>query len=738
MTAVQQAARDAYAAGISIVPPMEDGSKRPAASWKQYTAVRADTDTLRAWWGGATGVGVVCGAVSGGLEVFEFDDRATYDAYCELAHQAELGDLIRLLESGYVEDTPSGGVHWLYRCETVGGNTKLAGRPSGASVKTLIETRGEGGYCILAPSRGRVHPTGKPYLLRAGGFATIPTLTPEQRHDLHQLAQSFDETPAMPARSIAPSTSSPHGERPGDAYAARTSWADVLEPAGWCRVYGRGDVDYWRRPGKTHGISASTNYAGSGFLIVHSTSTPFETKRGYNKFSAFAKLYHQDDYGHAAKALADRGFAPLVLVASSEVRTRPAVPLPEVADFVCEDGRYVLYTSEGITFELDRVRRKWDELVGELLVRCEIAGALTVNHGILSAADFNLSSLKSRQDRARHLAERALTPTLDWYGLVEEFSQRVLTAERAGQPSVHLRDLERPLPDEDCDIEGVRVLRRHPIILFGDGGTAKSMLALYVAGRLTHHGLRVLYADWEFAGEDHRARLEDLFGQPMPDVQYVRCERSLVHEADRLRRIVRDEAIDYTVVDSIAFACDGPPEAAESAAAFYRALRTLNTGSFLIAHTNRSEAGDQKPFGSTFWHNGARATWFIQRERLDVAADGQTLVVGLFNRKANCGPLRPAVGFELAFGDTGTGQQTSVRRVDLTRVAELAAKLPLWQRIVGVLHNGPQTLATIADELGAKVDSVEKAVNRSQGRTFVRVDGTDRVTRIALVDRRSA
>jgi hypothetical protein len=46
----------------------------------------------------------------------------------EIANNSGLGDLWQRLNSGYVELTPSGGLHWLYRVSdgTLPGNTKLA------------------------------------------------------------------------------------------------------------------------------------------------------------------------------------------------------------------------------------------------------------------------------------------------------------------------------------------------------------------------------------------------------------------------------------------------------------------------------------------------------------------------------------------------------------------------------------------------------------------------------------
>src|SRR5262249_41538434 len=160
--------------------------------------------------------------------------------------------------------------------------------------------------------------------------------------------------------------------------------------------------------------------------------------------------------------------------------------------------------------------------------------------GMLSSADLNFSSLRARQDRAKFLKDRANTNgAVDWFALVEEFCQNVFEAERTGDPAVDLRMLPRPERGDDIRIEGLVFPRRHPSILFGDGGAAKSYTALYIAGVLAQRGLNVALFDWELCGEDHRDRLERLFGPDMPAILYARCERPLVSETDRLRRIVR-------------------------------------------------------------------------------------------------------------------------------------------------------------------------------------------------------
>jgi RecA-superfamily ATPases implicated in signal transduction len=314
----------AHAAGLCVLPPTEDGSKAPFGDkWKKFQTTRSTEAEVQAWYAnGRTGLGIVCGKVSGGLEMFEFEGRAVdagmADAFVDAADACGLGDLVGRIAEGYTEATPSGGLHWLFLTESP-VTTKLARRPATEEelvedpdnrVKPLIETKGEGGFTIIAPSHGKVHPTGKPWALVAGGFATIATISAEEHQALHDMARTFDQ---MPTRSVAPpkSCAPAIGDdvRPGDDLNARTTWADVLEPEGWTAVYTRGDTTYWRRPGKTApGISATTGHAGTDLLWVFTSSTIFEPERSYDRFGAFAALHHDGDVAAAARALAEEGY----------------------------------------------------------------------------------------------------------------------------------------------------------------------------------------------------------------------------------------------------------------------------------------------------------------------------------------------------------------------------------------------------------------------------------------------
>jgi hypothetical protein len=395
------------------------------------------------------------------------------------------------------------------------------------------------------------------------------------------------------------------------------------------------------------------------------------------------------------------------------------------------DGRYLYDLPDlGITFDIDRLY--WDHrgLSGELTVRCSLAGAKTIHDGQqLFSGAINLSNLRARQELARYLGQQARAK-IDFVTLTEGFAVLVRDAERKGSPAVVLHEVPKPAADAEVDVDGLHLLLDHPTIWFSDGGSGKSLLGLYAAGKLEQRGFRVVLFDWELSAADHRLRLERLFGPQMPNVRYVRCTRPLVVEQDRLRRIVHDAGIRYAIYDSVAFACDGPPEAAEVAGNYFRAVRSIGIGSLHLAHVSKAENADRRPFGSSFWHNGARATWYLKPA--EAAPDTSRLTLGLFHRKANNGPLRSARGIRFTFTD----EQIAVDTVNPADEESLAIALPLRLRMITLLRGGAKTIVEIADELDAKADSVTKVLNRHKATFTQIIKTTDGVHRYGVAELR--
>lgn len=360
MTQARDAALAWHDAGFCVLPAKTDGSKAPAVgSWTRYQTTGPTRDQVDAWFGGGhPGLGLICGTVSGGLEMLELEGRAVAEGaltdVTRMLTDAGLGDLwMRITAGGYAERTPSGGLHFLYRLDggSVPGNTKLANRPARDDELTdderallarhphrvitrgLAETRGEGGYVVVAPSNGTTHPTGKPWELTYGTFGVVPTITTDEREQLHRVFRRLDTmptpdpTPPRPALQVV----RPAGTlTPGDDFEARTGWDDglLLGGAGWTVSSGTpGSYCEWRRPGKTDpGPSATTGKdPGRDRLYVFSSSTEFDTEVPYTKFGAYALLHHGGDHRSAARELARLGYGTPLERADPAAEQRAAI-----------------------------------------------------------------------------------------------------------------------------------------------------------------------------------------------------------------------------------------------------------------------------------------------------------------------------------------------------------------------------------------------------------------------------
>ena len=324
--------------GLSPIPPAEDGSKEPIAhkaSWKQYQTEPATEGQIRRWYAnGRTGNGLACGV--GGLECFEFDHPGTYKDFLEAAWATDLGELVDKIRAGYEESTPGGGFHWLYRTDKGDGNTPLARRyktpdefndkdrkaiaenPDHKPVKVLIETRGEGGFIVTAPSNGLVHPTGGAYKLLSGSLESIVTLTSEERDALWNLAKTFDEMPGASSPTLAETEFKKQAPRKGsskfpdqvvspwDDYNQRENTVALLQTFGWTVSHVRNGVHYLRRPGKDRGWSATYGYCKGLKVFTSSTSLPIEGT--HSPFSIITYLKFNGDFKAATKALAENGY----------------------------------------------------------------------------------------------------------------------------------------------------------------------------------------------------------------------------------------------------------------------------------------------------------------------------------------------------------------------------------------------------------------------------------------------
>lgn len=329
MNKMLAAARCFAEACFSVIPIRADGTKAPAlSSWKDYQERQATEQEIEEWFSwDELGLAVVCGAVSNNLEILDFDEPGLYDQFAAICSDTGMGDLLDRLP---LVETPSGGHHLYYRsAEPVAGNQKLA---ETGERKTRIETRGEGGYAIAPPSPAACHTDGRSYRFQRGRPHSVPTIAMHERASLLSIARLFNEyvdlRTVVDAPMAAMGARAAGALRPGDDYNGRGDYEAVLETHGWRRMGGRGDTVLWQRPGKTgHGISATSNYAGSRLFYVFSTNAaPFETNRAYSPFAVYTLLEHGGNFAAAAQDLSEQSYGdvqPKLCSRASGVATPP-------------------------------------------------------------------------------------------------------------------------------------------------------------------------------------------------------------------------------------------------------------------------------------------------------------------------------------------------------------------------------------------------------------------------------
>jgi putative DNA primase/helicase len=344
-----QSAIEYLKSGLSLVP-IGHNSKWPPISWEDYQSCLVFPPTLNGWVNKHPGLGIVGGWVSGtweraeckaALEILDMESIAPLDKFRKLVEKAAPGLLNRLPRV----ETPTNGRHIYYRCKNIEGNQKLAERAEEVAdaelprkddgaldkeaikklglrlidgkyfkIRTLIETRGEGGQVLSPLCLPGTHPSGGVYKLINGDLRNIPTITIEERDILLNAARACNEfvEPKKAKGNREANREKVGGLKPGADFNLRSDACEkvraLLEEYGWTKFGDSKEGDeWWSRPGVDDHNSATL--FDDGTLYVFSTNaSPFEARQSYKPFGVFAELKCDGDYSAAAKALAEQGY----------------------------------------------------------------------------------------------------------------------------------------------------------------------------------------------------------------------------------------------------------------------------------------------------------------------------------------------------------------------------------------------------------------------------------------------
>jgi hypothetical protein len=271
------------------------------------------------------------------------------------------------------------------------------------------------------------------------------------------------------------------------------------------------------------------------------------------------------------------------------------------------------------------------------------------------------------------------------------------------------------------------VLAAYVTLLYGDGGVAKSLLALALAvavaggsgkwlGREVE-SCPVLYMDFELDSEEQARRVYQLcHGQgldtPPEDLLYMSALGHPAREAfTAALEACKEHGVGLMVVDSLGPALQGDAEAARDVIGFFQKsiepFRVEGIAILIIDHQSRLQQGQsyqsKGAFGSVFKTNLARSV--IQAQATE-RGEG-TLTVRLRQKKHNFGPLAEPFGVKLSF----TEQAVSLEAIELD-ASELAEEgtLNSTDRVKLALENGPAYPWEIAERTGLAIKTVKNVL----------------------------
>ena len=336
--------------GLQFIPL--DAKKVPIVKNWQETSKKHDLSSVE-------GVGLVCGELSGNLEVLDVD--AKYDLTGTLID--DLKNAIHaqdktLLSKFVVQKTMSGGLHMIYRCSVIEGNKKLANRPTTEQEKDLAfkksyeSTKAKGcpkeidpnnfeDYCVAIAKKARdndkvrvlletrgakgqiaVHPM-KGYEFVYGDLSKIQHITPEERNTLFSICYTFNQVYTEPIHDRKIERKKYKGLSPSEHYNQEGDVQELLIKHGWERVGRKGSKIMFKRPGDTSAQHSGNFDEDKNWFSVFSTSTQFREMTPYLPYAVYAILECNGNFDEVPTRLRAEGYGDEELVKEELIKEVP-------------------------------------------------------------------------------------------------------------------------------------------------------------------------------------------------------------------------------------------------------------------------------------------------------------------------------------------------------------------------------------------------------------------------------
>lgn len=308
--------------GFSVIAT--DALKQSIGKWKTFQERMPGFEELRNMFchPAVQGIALVTGKSSGNLEVIDIDTKnfsegCLFVRFCEAIAQHD-ADLFKKL---VIAQSRSGGYHMYYRCREIESNQALARRPvteeekrrnPKEKVKVLIETRGIGGYIVVAPTPG--------YKFVQSDFNQLPDILPSERGVLLNAARGLNVIQETKIERRPLLIRAAGSLSPLDDYNIRGDIIGLLQKHGWTVTGQTGKRTFFKRPGDTDKRSSGSFNHELNYFSVFSSSTEFVPQTGYRPYAVYTMLECSGDFSLAYRKLSSEGFGNIAHVKTSQYK----------------------------------------------------------------------------------------------------------------------------------------------------------------------------------------------------------------------------------------------------------------------------------------------------------------------------------------------------------------------------------------------------------------------------------
>lgn len=309
-------------------------------------------------------------------------------------------------------------------------------------------------------------------------------------------------------------------------------------------------------------------------------------------------------------------------------------------------------------------------------------------------------------------------------------------------PVTPLRFADMPPPGPREHLVEDLVPKGHAATLFGDGASAKSILALSlgtaIAGSAERwmnrkiHNCPVLIADFELDADEQRRRAYQVargvfLDKPPHDLLYVSgLGRSAGEVLKGCLAACADGGVGLLIIDSLGIALEGDAASAQDVIRFHHdyldPFRAAGVTLLIIDHQGKTQAGERyqnkRSFGSVYKENLARSV-----VQVEPGERGEGLLtLKLRQTKNNFGPKAEPFGARLAF--TEEKITVDAHELDATELAE-EGTLNSGQRVMLALVDAPAYPADLAEGCVMPLGTVKNELTRLRKRGLV--EHTDQI-----------